>query len=271
MNSSKLNPSPVSALLTLLQDDDLKVASLAMEQFLNLGLAEAAVAEYQESGDPHLRQRIHQLGGILARRRAREEFMAAVRSEQFSTWEGIVEINALYDPQCPRDSVSGFMEELAAKAGPGASPAHIAALMREAEFCVPDEDLLDIELYLVERVMDTRYGSPAVLCAIAQESGRQAGWNSTIALHEGRFCLIDRHSVLLDPSEGWNVQKLDTAEKVHPCSPKDLWLGVLTQMFLISLVEGNLRDLYHFGDLLAALNGAAIETILPYPLGQSEA
>ena len=268
MNNSDSQSLP--ALLTLLQDDDIKVASLAMEQFLNLGLAEAAIAEFQEDHDPKLRQRIHQLSGILRRRRAREEFLAGVEQERFTLWDGVIQINCLYDPQCQADQVTEFIQTLASGiSSDAATAAKIAALMREQEFTVPEEDLLDVDLYLVERVLETKYGSPALLCAIAQQAGQEAGWSSTIVLYEGRFCLIDRHNLLLDPAEGWHVLKLTGDLKFHPCSRKDLWLGILSQLFMVSLVEGHLRDLYHFGDLLAALNHASTGEALPYPLGKN--
>lgn len=260
-------PQSLSALLTLLQDENIKVASLAMEQFLTLGqLAEEALAEHQESHDPQLRQRIHQISSIMARRRARGAFIDDMAAEKMSTWDGVVHLNMLYDPRCNPGWVAGEVAELAArlKDGPVTSP-RVSALMREQEFRVPEEDVLDIDLYLVQRVLETRYGSPAVLGALARQVGALAGWPSTLVLHSGRFCLIDRMNLLLDPSEGWHISKLKAADRIHPCSRRDVILGVLSQLFLVALVEGNLRDLHHFGDLLTALNANADS--LPYPMG----
>lgn len=265
--TSPRNPFP--ALLTLLQDDDDKVASLAMEQVLKSGLAEKTVAEFQEANDPKLRQRIHQLNGILNRRRKRSEFLAAVENERISGWEGVVAINTIYDPQCNPKKVTDYVQTLAAKVGPeGATAVRIAALMKDEAFAVPDEDVLDVDLYLAERVVETKYGSPALLCAITQHVGHEAGWNSTLVLHEGRFCLIDRNSMMLDPGEGWQVARMDAETQVHPCAARDLWLGILSQLFLVCLVDGNLRDLYQFGDLLAKLNQMDVDQALPFPLGR---
>ncbi len=271
-NSNKTGRESFPALLTLLQDEDDKVASLAMEQFLNSGLAEAAVAEFQEANEPKLRQRIHQLNGILHRRRVREAFLAAVASDRLGAWEGILQINQIYDPQCLAEKVTDAIHKLAAKVGrEGATAARIAALMKDDEFTVPDEDLLDVNLYLAERVVESKYGSPALLCAITQYLGHEAGWNSTLVLHEGRFCLIDGRSMLIDPSQGWHVVHVNAETQLHPCTARDLWLGVLAQIFLVCLVDGNLRDLYQFGDLLAALNQGKLDDALPYPLGREGA
>lgn len=269
MTNVRRTESPrVSALLTLLQDDDVRVASLAMEQFLKLGgEAEATIAEFQEAHDPQLRQRIHQLSSILARRRRRLDFIEAVTGEHITLWDGLQQINTLYDARCSTALVRKAVEELVQRLdGQPPTTPRIAELMREQEFTVPEEDTLDVDLYLIQRVLDTRYGSAATLCALAYKIGEDLEWSFTIVLHDGRFCLIDRNNLLLDPSEGWHISKLKAKDKIHPCARRDVLLGILTQLFLVALVAGQLRDLYHFGDLLAALNGTSVDT-LPFPLG----
>ena len=261
----------LNALLSLLQDDNLKVVSLAMEQFLKLGrIAETTIAEHQDSSDPQLRARIHQLSNIMARRRDRQRFLQAVSSEAMSLWEGICRINALYDPRFSRRNVHRHINRMASELGPGKiTSAALASLMRNHEFAVPSDDLLDVDLYLVEQVLETKYGSPPLLCVLAAHLGGAAGWSASIVLYQGRFCLMDAHNLLLDPGAGWRITRLKGADKIHPCGKKDVWLGVLAQLFLVTLVEGYLRDLHHFGDLLTALNGGSLEK-LPYPLGEDQ-
>jgi len=263
-------PKHVSALLTLLQDEDVKIASLAMEEFLKLGqVMEETIAEHQESYDPTLRQRIHQLSSILVRRRARRQFIEAMSKEQISLWDGACQINALYDPQSSPAVIAKRIEEVteSLRTEPVTTP-RVAALMREQEFVVPDQDMLDVDLYLIQRVLETRYGSPALLCLMAQHAAASRDWMFTIVLHGGRFCLIDRNNLLLDPTEGWHISKLKAADRIHPCARRDVLLGILSQLLLVALVNGQLRDLYHFGDLLTALNRTDLD-VLPYPLGDN--
>ncbi len=262
--------SQVRALLNLIQDDDLKVASLAMEQFLKLekGLTDRLLAEHQEAADPRLRHRIHQLSGILQRRRSRLEFAHSMNSQKMGIWEGLCRINSVYDLRCNQENLESETEKLITEmmiSQPTALP-QVAAVMREHRFSVPEETMVDIELYLVESVLESRIGSAAVLCGLTHHLASQAGWRGTVVLHEGRFCLIDRQDNLLDPSADWGISKLETRGLIHPCAPRDLWLAVLTQLFLVALVDGHLRDLYHFGYLLTALDDSDM-TILPSPLG----
>lgn len=271
MTKTNSQSSQLNALLSLLQDDNIRVASLAMEQFLNLGTdAEETLAEYQESNDPKLRRRIHQLSGILLRRRFRLEFLNSVKNENICVWNGIVQINQLFDPQCNTAAVEREMKMMSDTfKSAGSTTAHIATTMRENEFIVPDEDTLDVDLYLIERVLGTKYGCPALLCPLAHQIGKLAGWRSSIVLYEGRFCLMDGDNLLIDPTNGWHIARVGELERIHPCGRKDLWLGVLAQLMLVTLVEGNLRDIYHFGDLLTRLDDEDIDS-LPFPLGEED-
>lgn len=262
------NSSRIEALINLLQDENVKVASLAMEQFLKLGMrAEQIIAEYQDSTDPQLRSRLHQLTTILARRKARLKFIHAVNHEDMDLWDGVCQVNKLYDPQCNLSEIEDRVATLAAELPEGRlSLAQLASLMRQHEFRVPDNDLLDVDLYLLDTVLENHYGSPPLLCALACRLAELHKTRLTIVLFEGRFCLVDNQNFLLDPAAGWNVEKLQVSEKIHPCGRKDVWLGILSQLFLLALVEGQLRDVYHFSDLLTALNGDDLNA-LPFPLG----
>jgi hypothetical protein len=146
------------------------------------------------------------------------------------------------------------------------STSGIARLMRDQEFVVPTEDILDADLYLIERVLGTRYGAGVMLCALAQHLGAAGGWESTICLHEGRFCLLDRQFHLVDPAEGWNITTPEGEDRYHICSRREVLLAILCQLFLGALVDGNLRDIHHFGTLLTGLNHDGLAE-LPFPIG----
>lgn len=258
------------ALLSLLQDEDAKVASLAMEQFLKLGDVSHALARFQEHGNSRIRHRIHQIGSIILRRKAKRQFTQAVDEDTPSLWQGVCEINQLYDPQSNIDKLNRQVRELASELpGIQVKAADVAALMKEKEFLVPDEDVLDGELYMMDSVMDTRYGSAVALAVLAGRLGELRDWEAAPVLFEGRLCLIEKEGVLLDPAGKWKVSLLKESDKLHTCAKADVWFMFLSQLFLVALVEGQLRDLYHFGDLLTALNGHNVDD-LPYPLGAEE-
>lgn len=177
----------LSALLELMQDDNVKVASLAMERFLKLGSkAEDMVAYYQEeAASPQLRHRMHQLSGILARRKVRASFLEALRTENVDIWEGIMQVNRLFNPECDEFELEEVIREFAAGLeGREPNTARFAAFFRDQGFAVAEEDTLDSELYLPEAVLVNRCGAPVLLCALAQHVGKLKNWTGTIALHE---------------------------------------------------------------------------------------
>lgn len=72
---------------------------------------------------------------------------------------------------------------------------------------------------------------------------------------------------MLDPSDGWNIAHPRSAKKIRPCGRQDVWLSILSQLFLVALVEGNLRNINVCGDLLTVFDNGRVED-LPYPIGQ---
>lgn len=267
----KINDTKFKALLNLLQDDDYKISSLAMEQILGMDTKNLRdiLACYQEDKNPQLRKRIHQLGSIIIRRRKKGEFIDAVKKEEVSVWDGLVQLNTLYSPSCDLHYLDTAMQEIVCNISDDiiVSTPYIASLMREGDFSVPEEDNLDVDLYLAEKILTICYGSAICLCALAQHIAKRNGLQLTIVLYDGKFCLIDQNNLLLDPSAGWHMSKIKDEDKFHPCARKDAFLSVLSQLFLIAVLEGRLRELYCFGDLLTALNGGDLDA-LPFPVGQ---
>jgi len=266
VNSQNLK---IKSLLNLLQDDNPRIASLAMEQFLKREQTlETTLAHYQETDNPRLRQRLHQLGSILMQRRMQREFVAAVQNQSISLWRGICRLNQIYDPSCSYRRISNMVNDLRNELDRNLSKAtRVAAFMKDTEFRVVTPSLFDIDAYLIESVLELRLGNSALLGALAQYLGWHWGnWSSTFILYEGRYCLIDSENLVVDPSRGWRIRKLDHAEKIHPCSRQDVWLGILSQMLVVALSEGSLRESHQIGRLLCELNNDSLSS-LPYPLG----
>jgi hypothetical protein len=260
--------STVSALISLLEDDDKQVSTLAMEELLTMDQElDALVAELQESTSPILRSRIHQIGNILNIRRARMAFIDKVKTGQMSLWDGLLQINYQYNPRMGFASVDKAMSELTSRLPKRPNSARIAAFMRNEGFTHPVEDVLGADLYLVEDALIQRVGSPILLSVLARHLGEQCGWHSTLVLYRGKHCLVDGHYNLLEPAEGWRISPLNGLDKQHPCGDRDVWLTVLSQLFLAALMEGSLQAIHRMGNILALLSGGEFD-LLPFPLGE---
>jgi hypothetical protein len=269
-------PDEMPAILTLLQDDDDCVASLAMEHLLSSGESELrdTVAEYQEATNPLLRHRIHQLSSILSRRQGQTELIREIKNNSLASWETACQLNRLYGG---RHYSQPMVDEEVSRLLDGCKEANIrtvsglAGFLRDQRFSVADkDDMFDIRLHMIQEVLLDRWGSEVVLCVLMQHLGTRLGWNSAIVVYHGTFCLIDSQRQLVEPLERWRLVKLDEKEAVHACSRRDVFLAMLSQLFMASTVEGSLRDLYQFGSQLSLLREAAWDD-LPYPLGNVEA
>jgi hypothetical protein len=259
--------TPISALLNLLEDEDRHVSTLAMEQLLALDSdVDQLIAELQESDNPVLRGRIHQLGSILRLRRSRQRFIDSVRDTGTDLWDGIIEINYQFNPRMNRREVTGLVDEFAVRLPRRLSTHRLAAFMRKEKFCVTSEDLLGPDLYLAEDVLLQRVGAPILLSVVAQRIGRFRNWDASLVLHKGRHCLLDGNYHLISPAENWRVTRLTNEDKLHPCGDRDVWFTILAQLFLSAVQEGRLQAIWRVGSILAQLCDGEFHD-LPFPLG----
>ncbi len=257
----------IYALLNLLEDEDSQVSTPAMEELLQFERdAEDLVKEFQEAANPRLRGRIHQLGNILNVRRRRHAFIQHAMSSSISLWDGMVQINYQYNPRLNPDQIASMADALFEALPPRVSTVGLGTFMRNEDFSYTRKDTLGADLFLLEDVLAQRIGAPIVLCVIARHFGEKAGWNSSIVLYRGRHCLIDSNSNLIEPAEGWKVTRLTHADKLYPCGDRDIWLTVLSQLFLAAMLEDQLQAIHRVGIILAELCGGKFQD-LPFPLG----
>ncbi len=259
--------SNIDALINLLEDDDKQVSTLAMEQLLTLdqGLDEI-VADLQESQNPILRNRIHQLGNILSIRRSRGKFIDDVKRSMLNLWDGVVKINFQYNVKMNIFEVENMMSELKRELPARLSTTKMINFMRRHNFIFTGDDQLDAELYLIEDVLIQRIGAPILLAVIAHELGNHGGWYSNIVIYRGRHCLMDANDHIIEPSEEWKVTRKVRDPRPHICHKDDVWMAILSQLFLSAILEGRLQAIHRVGAILAKLSGGNIR-FLPFPLG----
>lgn len=265
---AKPHKRTIDALINLLEDEDRHVSTMAMEQLLLLDSdVDRLIAELQESHNPVLRNRIHQLGKILKFRRAREVFINSVHESNISLWDGIIQINYQYNPQMNLGDIDTMTEEVTERLPQRITTVRMATFMRNENFSFPGEDILGADLFLIEDVLRQRVGSPILLSVVARHLGEIADWNASIVLFKGKHCLIDSDFHLVEPSEGWRVTRLTRDDKLHPCADRDIWLTILGQLFLSALLEGRLQTIHRVGSILSKLCDGEFRD-LPFPLGR---
>ncbi|MFA6930952.1 MAG: transglutaminase family protein [Lentisphaeria bacterium] len=269
MPATKINLSQSSneALFSLLQDRDESIASLAMEQILLSSDFEKQMQNYQDSPEGQVRKRVHQMGNIANRRRILEHFLASVEKNELDTWQGMMLIDRLYDPQSSFNYLKQMTNELIREFNPRRGvTAALAHFMKERNFLVPSQNWFDVSNFLLGDVLESRIGAAGLLCILAKHIGTFRNWQGNICLHAGRFCLFDENHSLIDPSEEWTIRKKTKTDQFHICKPKEILLLVLSQLFCLSVINWAPWDIHLFSRILVALQHLDVEQ-LPYPLG----
>ena len=269
MPITRINFSPDSheALFSLLRDRNESVASLAMEQILQSSDFDKLMQNYQDSPDGLVRRRVHQMGNIARRRQLLEKFLNSVQNDRMDPWQAMMLIDHLYDPQSSFTYLNEMTNELIREFDPRRSgTAAVVKFMKKRGFLVPTQNVFDISNYLLGDVLESRMGAAPLLCIIAQHIGTFRNWQCRICLHSGRFCLLDENSALIDPSEDWAVKKKMTTEQYHACTPKEVLLVVLSQLFSMAIINWEPWDIHLFSRILTSLYQLD-HGQLPYPLG----
>jgi hypothetical protein len=262
--------SEVDALINLLQDEDSQVAIIAMEKLLSIPhFVKNDLRSLQESADPCLRSRIHQMESIISRQQQLDHFLGRVKENQIELWDDLIFLNKIIDRELCSDTINDSFQELLEKSNEKElTTLELAAFMHEHGFCAPNEDILDPCLFLIYEVIASDLGNPLLLAIVAQQVARHHDKKLTIVLHKGRHCLVDEHSSFIDPQNGWSVTKLKLNSKVYPCTNRDILLTVISQLYLSALIEGQLRIISFLSRMMAALSNTSLEDF-PFPVGKA--
>ena len=261
MTSTAEKLKRTNALVNLLQDDNGAVASTAMEQLLNQDGIDLLIASHQDSANPVLRQRIHQISNIVTRRRLRRSLLERMAMDDITLWEAFRDINVITDTQRSISHVDELFEEFNRPfKRRHATTLQIISYLRECGFHANSEGGAKIEHYNVAEVLEYRCGTALSLAVIAQKLGNASGWNASIALHAGRYCLVDANYHLIDIAADWQITRIER-DKYHVCVRRDLINCLICSLIVAANYEGLLRDFYIYSRLFADINGIDLSTV----------
>ncbi|MDD7985345.1 hypothetical protein PQO01_10310 [Lentisphaera marina] len=261
--------SEKEALLKLLEDEDQKIATIAISKLLQYGPEIfPALRELQESANPLIRQRVHQIEAILEKKICLKDFIKRIENDEILIWEDLIFLNSIYYPELRRSDLQSSMEEAYKNLSSGEfNTAKLCNYMKDKSYYVPKNDILDSGINLISSVLINGEGSPLMLCIIAQLLGRRFHWPFQIVLHKGHHCLIDNHKMLIEPAHNWKCTLIDEKIKAHPCSEKGLILTVIANLYLSALVEGQLKILHTLSTLMSKISNTELADF-PYPIGK---
>jgi hypothetical protein len=260
----------VEALINLLHDEDPQIAIIAMEKLLSTPVfINDHLKDLQESSDPRVRSRIHQMESILTRQKKLDTFISRIQENKIELWEDLITLNKIIDRDLSTNTITGHFEELCDKLESNKSLIELATFMREQNFSVPADDILDPSLYLIYEVLASEMGNPLLLCVLTRQLALRNDVKFTIVLHKGRHCLIDDENSFLDPQNNWAITKLKDNVKIYPCTNRDILMTIISQLYLSALIEGQLRVISFLSQIMAALSNMSVNDF-PFPIGKQK-
>ena len=264
-------PTKIETLLQLLDDPNQQAASLIMAELLEL---ENDLPEYlaalQESDNPILRRRVHQLESVMFLRRRRREFAERLCHDQIDLLDGLIEIHLQwYDNDSP-DSIHADWDKLLKEAEktPPENLEKMAYFMRKTGFSSPQPNDLQADYYCLGAVFDDNTGSDVLLCAICQLLAAHWGCELEIIQVMENFALIDKAKRVLTPKDGWRVHSPVQNEVYNVWDRTKVLKFAMSMLFLCAVSTDSFRYVNTIGGVLEKIYGLEGIDFLPFPYNQ---
>jgi hypothetical protein len=265
------NKSQLTSLLKLLDEPNQQAASLIMAELLeHEPELENLLPELQESDDTLIRKRVHQLETILFLRRRRRAFAEKLKSGSIGMIEGLIEIHLQWYDNDTSEALWKEWDKLkeAASKNNLVNIESIAYFMRKMGFSAQPSDDIQPDYYCFGTVLEELAGTDLILCAIAQEIGRNSNIELKLVQVLENFGLIDADRRVLNPKDGWRMHSplKDGSYKVwDTCT---VLRYAASMLFLAAVSSDSFRYVNTIGTCLAKSIGEDNINFLPFPYNQ---
>ncbi len=260
-------------LLSLLDDENEQAASLAMAELLarDPGPLEPVLRKLQESPNPRLRRRIHQLQSTMLLRRRRKSLTQNLSERNIDLLEGLIQIHLLWYDNDAYDTVKKQWNELAeeAKNYHPKNLEQLAYFLRKRQFVCSHRDEMESEFLCLGTILDENTGADFMLCAIACLLAAQRGMRIFITQSaETDFILVDEFGNILVPVNDWEYIPFDGKQYAFEFWNTQMLLRYATALlFTCAVNSDSFRYVYTIGSCLAGDASSDNLDFLPYPYG----
>ena len=223
----------------------------------------------QESADPLVRRRAHQLQSALTMRRRRQDLHARLSSFAPELLPGLEELHLLWFDRDSRtelhETVSAFADEFR-KAGISTLE-EIDFFMRQKNFLPENESTIQVENYCIGAILDRRMGAASVLMALACELAGKDKFQLVRVLES--FGIADDRGQLLLGNNSWRFCRAPGRESM------ELWDNRMLLKYVASTLLGcavNSDSYRYVMSISQAISGDGSEHVFdgfPYPFRSS--
>ena len=256
----------IRSLLSLLDDEDEPTALEAMAELLYRGdEVFPYLAELQESSDPLLRRRVHQLESALTVRRRRSEFSRLLAMPHPDVPRILVELHLQWFDNDPlpemRSRLAAFLAE-GRTMHPG-SLADLSAYFRKCGIAAERETTLRPENYCVGVMLADRIGSAAVWALLAKLLLPE---NAPVRIVRNveEFALCDGERLLL-PERDWRIVRAPARGELEEWDERKVLKFAATMLFSAAVNSDSFRYVLTIGQALSGLPDDEVLDYMPYP------
>jgi len=264
-------------MLTLLDDPDESVGRFAMGELLNDagGSLLPILAEIQESPNPVLRRRAHQLQSALTLRARRHRFFQLINNPDLDLAEGLIQLHLQYYDNDGEGMIRRKYENFLADAEKSGikSTADLAGFLRKSKIAYTPESTLQPERYCIGTVLDNNCGTGTLLAALGFLLGKKAGIRLQIVRIMGDFALFDpARREVLTPRDNWRLgNDIPASATLQEWTAPTLVKFAAAMLFANSVNTDSFRYVHTFAQALAGLRDDEVPDFLPYPYNGREA
>ena len=260
-------------LLSLLDDENEQAASLAMAELLarDPGPLEPVLRKLQESPNPRLRRRIHQLQSTITLRRRRKCLTRNLSERSIDLLEGLIQIHLLWYDNDACDSVRKQWEDLVEESRKyhPETLEQLAYFMRKRQFTCSHRDEMEPESLCLGTVLDENTGADFMLCSISCLLAARWGMRVFITQSaETDFILVDEFGNILVPVNDWEYIPFDGKQYAFEFWNTQMLLRYATALlFTCAVNSDSFRYVYTIGSCLSGDTSSDRLDFLPYPYG----
>lgn len=259
------------SLLSLLDDENEQSAALAMAELLRRDedRLEPVLRKLQESANPRLRKRIHQLQSTILLRRRRKTFTDRLSNREAHLLDGLFQLHLLWfdndSPGALRKQWKHLLES--ARSFSPDTLESLGFFLRKMKFRCAHKDDLEPDHFCIGTVLDGSPGADFLLCAIAVLIAQETGLQLRITqAAETDFILIDPRENVLIPAQDWSYMPNDGKHYAFRFWSVSMLLRYAAAlMFAGAVSSDSFRYIYTVGSCLSGIADSRLP--LPYPYG----
>lgn len=265
--ASQDDASKIKLLASLLDDPDDQIAVKAISELLkyedSLGDLPAV---WQESADPLLRKRAHQLQSALVMRRRRKDFYQKLNSGKFDFFDALLDIHLMWFDNDPKAEIMREVDKFRAEAEGKklSSLAQLALFMKQKKFAAEPESTLHPETYCIGTIIADRCGAASVLIALGKYLLQEPEKFSMIRIF-GDFALADENGDFLIPAHNWQICHSEAPGQAEIFSPAELLKFVAINLFSSAVNSDSFRYILTIAQSVSGISGDQILQEFPYP------